>query len=43
MERAEEGRSPLAGTTWAYPNTGFWVAHVLGVLLVGYLGYLFLR
>lgn len=43
MDRPEEERSPLAGTIWGYPNTGFWVVHVIGVLLVGYLGYIFLR
>lgn len=43
MEQQEEGRSPLAGTTWGYPNTGFWAVHVIGILLVGYLGYIFLR
>lgn len=31
---------PLADTTWAYPYTGFWVTHALGLFGVGYMGYL---
>lgn len=38
-EHSEERTSPLAGTTWAYPNAGFWIVHVIGVVVVGYLGY----
>jgi hypothetical protein len=34
-----ENDSPLKDSTWAYPRTGFWIAHVIGILLVGYLGY----
>ena len=39
MNEKAKGRSPLAGTTWAYPNAGFWIVHIIGVIVVGYAGY----
>lgn len=39
MEERKKGISPLAGTIWAYPNVGFWIVHVIGVIIVGYAGY----
>ncbi len=39
MAEETKNPSPLAGTIWGYPNVGFWIVHVIGVILVGYLGY----
>ncbi len=38
--RRDEEEYPLEGTTWAYPRAGFWIAHMLGILGIGCLGYM---
>ncbi|MEG6615485.1 hypothetical protein V6C27_03470 [Peptococcaceae bacterium 1198_IL3148] len=38
--RQPECDHPLEGTTWAYPNSGFWITHAMGILGIGYMGYL---
>ncbi len=40
MLRKHEEHYPLEGTTWAYPQAGFWLTHTLGILGIGYMGYL---
>ncbi|WP_157834914.1 hypothetical protein [Desulfofalx alkaliphila] len=40
MNRKQEDNYPLEGTTWAYPKTGFWVSHLIGIMGVGYMGYM---
>ncbi|MBO8137530.1 MAG: hypothetical protein H0Z40_05275 [Desulfotomaculum sp.] len=40
MFHRREEDYPLEGTTWVYPRTGFWISHTLGVLAVGYMGYI---
>ncbi|MBM7855630.1 hypothetical protein JOC37_002032 [Desulfohalotomaculum tongense] len=40
MFRHREEDYPLEGTTWAYPRSGFWFSHAIGILAVGYLGYI---
>ena len=35
----EKLRNPIELGTWATFRTGWWVLHVVGIVIVGYIGY----
>ncbi len=37
----ERVNNPVNGTTWQFLGIGWWVLHIVSILIVAYLGFLF--